>query len=252
MKQAIQSLPYSRDSFLSWATRVSRTQISTVNGFSFSKTHDSNDSLNLDGVLKTVQGLGLSRCPFEDITHGETVGEGGTFNVAKCHYNGDVVAVKFIKTGENSGSQGFESLSKRLRSVLQEVCIMHHEPLANHPAILDLLGYGWQVSGGVPLPYIVVEYGDSGSFRSWLRSKPHGGLTWLRSKLTLAGDVAAGLMALHQCGIVHGDLKLDNIIVFEGYLDRPAGAIAKIADFGHSILTSSEENKNPMYYGTSL
>jgi serine/threonine protein kinase len=129
---------------------------------------------------------------------------------------------------------------------------MHHEPLAKHPTILSLLGYGWQLSGGAPLPYIVVEFGESGSLRSWLRNKVHNDPSWLRNKMTLAGDVAAGLMALHNCGIVHGDLKLDNIIVFEGHLDRPVGIAAKIADFGHSILTTPEASQTATYYGTSL
>lgn len=230
---------------------MSRTRISTVNGFSFSKANDSSDSFTLENVLRTVQNLGLARCAFEDLTFLASVGEGGTFNVAKCQFQGNVVAVKYIKLGESSDSQSFTSMGKRLRSVLQEVCIMHHEPLANHPTILRLLGYGWQLTGGAPLPYIVVEYGQPGSLRSWLRSKPQSGLGWLRSKMTLAGDVAAGLMAIHQCEIVHGDLKLENIIVFEEQ-DRPFGVIAKIADFGHSILTSSEGSKDAIYYGTSL
>ena len=130
---------------------------------------------------------------------------------------------------------------------------MHHEPLANHPTILSLFGYGWQLSGrDEPLPYIVVEYGEPGSLRSWLRNHNQTGLGWLRSKVTLAGDIAAGLMALHQCEIVHGDLKLDNIIVFAGQMDRPFGVIAKIADFGHSILTSPGAKAEGIYYGTSL
>jgi serine/threonine protein kinase len=66
----------------------------------------------------------------------------------------------------------------------------------------------------------------------------------------MAGDVTAGLTALHQCDIIHGDLKLDNIVVMHSW-DRPPGAIAKICDFGHSIILAGDK-KHLKYYGTSM
>ena len=245
-------LQSSRDSFLSWETREAKTQISTDNVFSLTNPKGAGENLTLDGILRSIQSLGVPRCPSEEITYLDNIGEGGTFNVAKCQYHGKIVAVKYIKLGEHIDARPFNSLNARLRSVLQEVCIMLHEPLANHPTILSLVGYGWDSSVGAPLPYIVVEHGDFGSLRSWLRSQSQKGLGWLRSKIILAGDVAAGLMALHQCEIVHGDLKLDNVIVFGDQLGRPFHAVAKIADFGHSILTSPEAYGTKNYYGTSL
>lgn len=248
--QLLQTSSCSQESVLSWATRISKTRVSTVNGFSLPKTYDLDEGHTLEGVLRTVQRLGIARCNFEDLAAIEAVGEGGTSSVTKCDWKGRVVAVKYIKLDVLGNEHRFYSLERRLRSVLQEICIMHHEPLVKHPNILGLLGYGWQIAGGAPLPYIVVEYGACGTLRSWLRSKASTGTAWLRAKLTMAAFVAAGLMALHECGIVHGDLKLDNVIVF-GDLDRPADAIAKIADFSHSILVS-EISKEATFYGTSL
>ena len=44
--------------------------------------------------------------------------------------------------------------------------------------------------------------------------------------------MAAGLEALHACEIVHGDFKLDNVLIFK-HPDR--GFLAKLSNFSHSI-----------------
>lgn len=59
----------------------------------------------------------------------------------------------------------------------------------------------------------------------------HGQHSDLLRVQLLVGDVAAGLSALHGCGVVHGDVKLDNVPVFPD-TTRSTGALAKVADFG--------------------
>ena len=51
---------------------------------------------------------------------------------------------------------------------------------------------------------------------------------------------------IHRCRVVHGDLKLKNILLFE---DSTGGFIAKIADFGCSI-TGFEHEAKLIYHGT--
>lgn len=85
-----------------------------------------------------------------------------------------------------------------------------------------------------------------GSLRHYLADSERS----LRAKIILAGDVASGLNALHQCDIVHGDLKLENIVVLQSW-DRPSGTIAKLCDFGHSIILAADR-KHLKYYGTAL
>jgi serine/threonine protein kinase len=122
-------------------------------------------------------------------------------------HNRKVVAVKHIKL-ESLKTDG-HAFNRRLRTVLNEIRIMHHTPLRDHPNTLSILGYGWRTVGQNPLPYIVVEYGVYGSLRSYLSETPRS----LNTKIIMAGDVAAGVTALHQCEIIHGDMKLDNIVV---------------------------------------
>jgi serine/threonine protein kinase len=191
-----------------------------------------------------VQQLGLYRCPFSELECDAIVGEGESFRVERCIYNKQVVAVKHVKLEDlQSNSQGSYH---RLQTVLLEIQIMRHTPLKDHPNILNALGYGWRPHGESLQPYIVVEYAAHGSLRAWLKSQTRG----VDAKFRISGDIALGLKALHMCDIIHGDLKLDNIVVapFEG---RSVQVIAKLCDFGHSIIVR-EGKKDFRYFGTIL
>jgi serine/threonine protein kinase len=224
--------------------------VSTVDGLGLSENADTLDVNNLEGLLRTVQRLKIRHLAFDDLEEVQNVGIGETFTVVECRYVGKSVAVKHIKLEHATQDAQNRAVRRRLRSVLREISIMHHAPLANHPNILSLIGYGWKLQKNAPRPYVVVEYGREGSFRSYLASQA-GQLLPLKAKMILGGDVASGLMALHQCGIVHGDLKLDNVIIFQSW-DRPSGAIAKLSDFGHSIVLSVEDKGQQKYFGTTL
>jgi serine/threonine protein kinase len=74
-------------------------------------------------------------------------------------------------------------------------------------------------------------------------------------KEILIGDVVSGLSALHLCNIVHGDVKLDNVLIFHSW-DRPSKAQAKMIDFGHSIIIGGNAghpvHKHVKYQGTAM
>ena len=127
----------------------------------------------------------------------------------------------------------------RLDSATLEVQALLHYPLMIHPNIVQLLAYGWDDGG---LPFLVVEYADLGSLDSFLR---HQASSW-KQKLKLALDVASGLELLHTCDIVHGDIKLENILVF---FSNDGMALAKLSDFGFCC---SENLVNNTYHGTRV
>ncbi|KFY69606.1 hypothetical protein V496_00100 [Pseudogymnoascus sp. VKM F-4515 (FW-2607)] len=54
-------------------------------------------------------------------------------------------------------------------------------------------------------------------------------LAGMNSSLGIAKDVSSGLSALHACGIVHGDLKFENILIFK---QADGTFLAKVSDFG--------------------
>ncbi|KAF8415869.1 kinase-like domain-containing protein, partial [Tirmania nivea] len=47
-------------------------------------------------------------------------------------------------------------------------------------------------------------------------------------------DIVNGLEALHECNIIHGDIKPDNVLIFPQE-NAPYFVIAKLSDFGLSV-----------------
>lgn len=54
-------------------------------------------------------------------------------------------------------------------------------------------------------------------------------------------DIADGLSALHMCGVIHGDLKPQNILLFDDP-ETKGGLVAKVADFGFSTIEFLKES----------
>ena len=143
-----------------------------------------------------------------DITR---IGEGSSYRVYSCnHLKKQVVAAKIMKLPLQPSREEKENFRRRVYCLIKDLEVMHHPPLANHENILRLLGYGWNLSDDSTLPFLVTEYADQGTLREFLRSK----ITNITSRLKLCGDIASGLHAMHLCGVSHGDLKLENVLVF--------------------------------------
>lgn len=231
---------------LTWTTSISRSRVSTVDGLGFSENVSSEAMNSLESLLRAVQQLKLKRLYTSDLEESRFVAAGETFSVSQCKYQGSVIAIKRIRIDENGKESDIRNFQRRLQSVLREVMIMCHPPLAHHPNIISLQGYGWTMEEQRTSPFVAVEFASKRSLREYMKEGQS-----MKTKLILMGDVGAGLIALHKCGIVHGDLKLDNIVVFAS-LERPSGSVAKVSDFGHSILASSTPEKRTQYIGTAL
>jgi serine/threonine protein kinase len=54
-------------------------------------------------------------------------------------------------------------------------------------------------------------------------------------------DIADGLSALHVCGVIHGDLKPENVLLFDDLVTK-GGLVAKVADFGFANIEFLKEN----------
>jgi serine/threonine protein kinase len=134
--------------------------------------------------------------------------------------------------------------------------------LSQHKNIVRLLAISWDEDDiiesstleDVIRPVLVVElaweeHPDLASFMKFCSQSP--GSAVVEDVLSLVSDVADGLAALHSFGVVHGDLKPQNILLFLDPDKAVAGPerkhkfpalVAKIGDFGFSGTISTEED----------
>lgn len=113
-------------------------------------------------------------------------------------------------------------------SVVTEVTALSRLPA--HPHVVEVEGYSQSdVGPGILLPFY------PSSLRSVMQS-----VRGLREKLALAEQVLRGLKHIHSNGILHLDLKPDNVLIStEGN--------AAVADFGISkLVTKPDLQSNPM------
>ncbi len=92
--------------------------------------------------------------------------------------------------------------------------------------ILKTFGYGEQeYNNNTKDVYLITEYMNRGSLSNVIEN-PHEKLS-LRRKLNMACHIASGMNKLHTHGLVHCDIRPDNILVATNYT-------AKIGDMGIS------------------
>lgn len=147
------------------------------------------------------------------------------------------VVYKTTRIAFADDGQPLPEYQRAMRSVLTEFHALIYPSLMKNQNVIDFLGFAWgsnPFSSSQKLPAIVVEYAEHGTLANLLAKNPN--LSPVQRQF-LALDVAQGLSALHQTGLIHGDVKADNALVCS-HPDRQY--IAKIADFGFSIVRETE------------
>jgi len=189
------------------------------------------------------------------------VGQGTSFVVHRCEDNetGTIVAVKKPLPAENSSNS--EPAVSVVDAILMELKIAAHPEFVDHPHVTKTLGFEKDpfATNNISTLSLVMEYTSLGSLNDYLGTldSPTDIQSWSHRRY-LCRDVTAGLEALHHSQIIHGDVKLENILVFPG--DPTTGAsryIAKISDFGSAIVKDTTSrfigvNGPPIYRGTPL
>jgi serine/threonine protein kinase len=134
--------------------------------------------------------------------------------------------------------------ASRLKNVLLEVQVLTHVPLRAHENIVNLIGFGWEtnridglMSHVFQWPFVVLEYAPFGTMVDLFQYL----LVENSTRQSLCLDVGEGLSALHACDIIHGDVKMENVLVFP---HQERTYIAKLADFGFTRIDL--EGKAPM------
>ena len=135
-----------------------------------------------------------------------------------------------------------------MNSLYRELLALSHHSLRSHPNIVRLLYYDLVDDGDKNIPTLIMERAKYGSLAGHLEA---GIAMTEENKISLCADVTAGLVALHQAEIVHGDVKADNVLVFESP-DPHRRFLAKLTDFGSIVSIAPSDVGTSRYYGTRL
>ena len=117
-----------------------------------------------------------------------------------------------------------------------------------HPNIVQVLDFNRLQDG---TPYLVMEYLDGEDLHARLRQR--GRLSY-QETVTLVRAVGAGLVAAHKKGVVHRDLKPQNIFLCRQEEGDALLEIPKIVDFGISKIrhaaTDTQQTQDQQLLGT--
>ncbi|KAJ3000636.1 hypothetical protein HDV02_004321 [Globomyces sp. JEL0801] len=150
---------------------------------------------------------------------GKTIGQGEFAKVKLAYRISDdfEVAIKFIK------KQKVETVTKRQR-VAREINILQS---VHHPNLLNLM----EVIETETYIGMIMEYASGGELFEYILSRQHLGE---KESKRLFSQLIAGVDHLHQRGIVHRDLKLENIL-----LNQNRNIV--ISDFGFANVFSDDK-----------
>src|SRR5262245_23883709 len=152
------------------------------------------------------------------------IGEGGMGAVygARHPLIGKRAAVKVIRRELSSSRDAVDRFVLEAQSVNQ----------IGHPNIVDVFGFGRLPDGR---SYFIMEWLQGESLRErLLRPLP------LTEALEILEDVAKPLQAAHEAGVVHRDLKPDNVFLASVKGDKPK---VKLLDFGLAKLTGADTQR---------
>ena len=149
----------------------------------------------------------------------ERIGTGGMAVVykAKCHRLNRLVAIKILKSDLAQN----EEFRRRFNAQSQAVAQL------SHPNIVSV----YDVSRGGDTEYIVMELIDGITLKQYMEKR--GQLNW-RESLHFITQIMRGLSHAHSRGIIHRDIKPQNIMVLRD------GSV-KVADFGIACLADSAQ-----------
>ncbi|MBA3396872.1 MAG: protein kinase [Deltaproteobacteria bacterium] len=162
--------------------------------------------------MKLAHGTRLG--PYE-IEHAIGAGGMGVVYRADDSRLGRKVAIKILPHAQGEHFRRFEREARTIGGL-------------NHPNLLTLFDVGDHDG----TPFLVTEMLEGESLRGRLAR----GKLPLRQAIQVAADVARGLAAAHDAGVVHRDVKPDNIFL-------TAEGRTKILDFGIAKLTRSTQER---------
>lgn len=200
------------------------------------------------GIEKRLVFCGLEQLPEGNIIKGDKLGQGGGGTVYQGILTDEIgkktiVVVKMPLKGKKDSEEGIkheleisESITKKSQTSLQDP-----QNLISNQEALILMSLPCKIDGNNVQRFI---HGKDGA--QTIRNKPAivdlyrtplGNPNNISQAINLARELLACIHSLHQQGFVHGDMKLENIIIS---VDNSGIPHCYIIDFG----TSGEKEKD--------
>lgn len=148
---------------------------------------------------------------YDDIVVVDKISEGRTFSIYKARRGSKYVILKTLTTPDSMA----ESLLRREYELGAQL---------SHPSIINTIGFESDTPVG---PAIVLEYVNGISLKEYISGNPT-----TAQRRSVLKDILSGVEYLHKRGILHNDLKPENIMI-------NGNNTARIIDLGFS---ESEDN----------
>lgn len=155
----------------------------------------------------------------------EKVGSGGMADVyrAKCHRLNRFVAIKFLKQEYCEDAKFIAKFKAEAQAVAG----------ISHPNIVGVFDVGEDAG----MYYIVMEFVEGITLKKYIENK---GKLSVKEACSIGSQIAAGLEVAHNNGIIHRDIKPQNILIARD-------GTAKVTDFGIAkAATSNTVTSNAM------
>jgi serine/threonine protein kinase len=203
--------------------------------------------LLIQDLLRSDNGIFLE-FPIDDAGSKDisnTLGEGGFSSVWRKIANrrwGNRSVMAYKRVRPSFDYDGKINEQGALRQVVDELKILSAVSVRGHAHISRLRGVSFEVQSlredGKLFPSLIFDASPFGSLLDFIRDpiRMVDGPYW-----ECCVDVARGLQALHESGFIHGDVKCENVLVFPAVNYEGRDFIAKLTDFGCSMILDTIE-----------
>ncbi|KAF2474444.1 uncharacterized protein BDR25DRAFT_340904 [Lindgomyces ingoldianus] len=176
------------------------------------------------------------------------VGEGFTFVVYRTRptKNGEVWAIKqprlsFAVHGDDA------SVLRQLYSLSLELRVLTDQRIRANKNIAKLRDVIWNPhadDSGRYWPQLLMEYAEFGTLSSFYDLGYHS--SDVEEEVGWCFAIGDALKCLHQCGIIHGDIKPENVLIFRSDSCQDKLTITpKLADFGFAVIDGDNSSYIP-------